>query len=327
MDLRLQMKVPWKVNSANGNDHGHSQGSTMWKSIWVFSAPVLAVVALIVRFQFGRIRRDESPNQLETSANPQATHTNPQHSSPCGEHEDIPKGIVCTASEMQCSEEHHGHSTDQQEGGSTEMATDSNRQDNECSAVRIIHHKFWGSTVAVPHNVHLKHENIVEITSSGTYGEGYGTQIPTSPKIKCVTEENMYEATISPTISHCRNLGQIFSMEPIERPVRHSWFEIEYCNIGTLQKAITDGRFYMDTSCQKHDWDFIVEILKDIARAVEFLHSHRIVHCDLRPQNILLSGCNKDKKKITAKVRKHVNHWSICYLPSIEHFYSLSTAA
>ncbi len=43
--------------------------------------------------------------------------------------------------------------------------------------------------------------------------------------------------------------------------------------------------------------------LAEVASAMDYLHTHRITHRDLKPKNVLLKSSAKDKRGFCAKVR------------------------
>lgn len=54
-----------------------------------------------------------------------------------------------------------------------------------------------------------------------------------------------------------------------------------YCPGMTLGEALEDGPIRLDRS---------VRIVSDILRALEYAHSRGVIHCDVKPSNILLKG-------------------------------------
>ncbi|XP_019618935.1 PREDICTED: serine/threonine-protein kinase PDIK1L-like [Branchiostoma belcheri] len=60
------------------------------------------------------------------------------------------------------------------------------------------------------------------------------------------------------------------------------WLVLEYCSVGTLNDFLL-SKPGMSVSAK-------IGLMREIADAVNFLHSNHIVHRDLKPDNILLSG-------------------------------------
>ena len=67
----------------------------------------------------------------------------------------------------------------------------------------------------------------------------------------------------------------------------HLWTITEYCVGGSLTTLLEADKRLPEASV--HDFG------RDIARALQALHSQSLLHCDLRPDNILLdeNGCIK----------------------------------
>ncbi|TAK79076.1 MAG: hypothetical protein EPO11_00630 [Gammaproteobacteria bacterium] len=63
---------------------------------------------------------------------------------------------------------------------------------------------------------------------------------------------------------------------------------MEYLPGGDLIKNICEGDITMQESYQ---------IAADVANGLAFLHKHNIIHCDLKPDNILLTQTQSDKTK------------------------------
>jgi serine/threonine protein kinase len=70
---------------------------------------------------------------------------------------------------------------------------------------------------------------------------------------------------------------------------------MEYCDYGTLSKEIRNGRF--DNSPR-----VVLEVLLEVALAIQYMHSMRILHCDIKPANILLKTDNTTSKGYIVKL-------------------------
>lgn len=80
---------------------------------------------------------------------------------------------------------------------------------------------------------------------------------------------------------------------------------MEFCDLDTLEHAIRDGRFSkpdpaIPVGKPKMEWILLTAL--EISHAMEHLHSHGIVHGDLKPSNILLHSSSQDGRGFTAKV-------------------------
>jgi hypothetical protein len=70
---------------------------------------------------------------------------------------------------------------------------------------------------------------------------------------------------------------------------------MEYCDQGSLSEAIRIGIF-------QGNMDMIYEVLMEIASAMKYMHSLRLLHCDIKPANILLKSDNSTLKGFVAKL-------------------------
>lgn len=75
---------------------------------------------------------------------------------------------------------------------------------------------------------------------------------------------------------------------------------MEFCNLGSLEKAMTDGVFKSPEGELK--LPVILRTALDIAKGMRYLHSLKIVHGQLRPSNILLKGDAMDTRGFVCKI-------------------------
>lgn len=87
-------------------------------------------------------------------------------------------------------------------------------------------------------------------------------------------------------------------------PLTEIWLIAEFCNRGPLLTAIENGTFSIKPNDQygQPNLIFILQTLQEISAAMEYLHSHDIVHGDLTGGNVLLTSSDKDGRGFTAKV-------------------------
>ncbi|GFR41492.1 hypothetical protein Agub_g2184, partial [Astrephomene gubernaculifera] len=81
---------------------------------------------------------------------------------------------------------------------------------------------------------------------------------------------------------------------------------MEYCDAGSLTDAISRGAFRQPTlglyGSSQPNMKAIFSTLLEVALALRHLHSLRLVHCDLKPSNVLLRSCPRDPRGFTAKL-------------------------
>ncbi|KAG2502013.1 hypothetical protein HYH03_000509 [Edaphochlamys debaryana] len=92
---------------------------------------------------------------------------------------------------------------------------------------------------------------------------------------------------------------------------------MEYCNLGGLHKYIDNRMFFKDRTMpdkaneaarasaplppESLHMDFILATLSEVASALQYLHAQGFVHCDLKPENVLLKEAN-NRRGFTAKL-------------------------
>lgn len=84
--------------------------------------------------------------------------------------------------------------------------------------------------------------------------------------------------------------------------VYRTFIVMEFCNGGSLTKAIQKGTFCRQKGLGAPDLELILLTALDIARALSYLHAIQIVHGDLNPENILLKSESSDQRGYVCKV-------------------------
>ncbi|GFR51181.1 hypothetical protein Agub_g13456, partial [Astrephomene gubernaculifera] len=89
---------------------------------------------------------------------------------------------------------------------------------------------------------------------------------------------------------------------------------LEYCDCGSLSDAITARSFMQRVTARKGDagaapktylainMRAVYTTLLEIALALRHMHSLHLVHCDLKPQNVLLKSSPRDPRGFSAKL-------------------------
>jgi len=109
----------------------------------------------------------------------------------------------------------------------------------------------------------------------------------------------VYEAAISSSVVHC-NVVQTYSYffrrltpdtgEPVSDHSCVDWklhIVQEFCQLGSLLRSLKRGQF-VDLSSHAPNMDAIVEVALQVARGMQHIHRHNIVHGDLTTRNVLL---------------------------------------
>ena len=73
------------------------------------------------------------------------------------------------------------------------------------------------------------------------------------------------------------------------------WIMMEFCNLGDLDRFFNKYQKYCQCTVK-------IEIMKQIARGIAFLHSKDIVHRDIKPGNILLTSITAPVGQFTVKL-------------------------
>ncbi|XP_072288733.1 mitogen-activated protein kinase kinase kinase kinase 4-like [Eucyclogobius newberryi] len=135
---------------------------------------------------------------------------------------------------------------------------------------------------------------LVEVVGNGTYGQVYkGRHVKTGQlaaiKVMEVTEEEEEEIKLEinmlKSYSHHRNIATYYGAFIKKSPGQDHqlWLVMEYCGAGSVTDLVKKTK----GNCLKEDW--ISYICREVLRGLSHLHSHHVIHRDIKGQNVLLT--------------------------------------
>ncbi|XP_077433766.1 traf2 and NCK-interacting protein kinase isoform X4 [Vanacampus margaritifer] len=136
---------------------------------------------------------------------------------------------------------------------------------------------------------------LVEVVGNGTYGQVYkGRHVKTGQmaaiKVMEVTEEEEEEIKLEinmlKSYSHHRNIATYYGAFIKKGPAGQDhqlWLVMEYCGAGSVTDLVKKTK----GNCLKEDW--ISYICREVLRGLSHLHSHHVIHRDIKGQNVLLT--------------------------------------
>uniref|UniRef100_A0A8C5B903 non-specific serine/threonine protein kinase n=1 Tax=Gadus morhua TaxID=8049 RepID=A0A8C5B903_GADMO len=136
---------------------------------------------------------------------------------------------------------------------------------------------------------------LVEVVGNGTYGQVYkGRHVKTGQlaaiKVMDVTEEEeeeiKAEINMLKKYSHHRNIATYYGAFVKKSPPGHDdqlWLVMEFCGAGSVTDLVKNTK----GSSLKEDW--IAYICREILRGLAHLHAHKVIHRDIKGQNVLLT--------------------------------------
>uniref|UniRef100_A0A8C2U2X2 non-specific serine/threonine protein kinase n=1 Tax=Coturnix japonica TaxID=93934 RepID=A0A8C2U2X2_COTJA len=136
---------------------------------------------------------------------------------------------------------------------------------------------------------------LVEVVGNGTYGQVYkGRHVKTGQlaaiKVMDVTgdeeEEIKQEINMLKKYSHHRNIATYYGAFIKKNPPGMDdqlWLVMEFCGAGSVTDLIKNTK----GNTLKEEW--IAYICREILRGLSHLHQHKVIHRDIKGQNVLLT--------------------------------------
>ncbi|XP_043933013.1 misshapen-like kinase 1 [Protopterus annectens] len=136
---------------------------------------------------------------------------------------------------------------------------------------------------------------LVEVVGNGTYGQVHkGRHVKTGQlaaiKVMDVTEDEeeeiKQEINMLKKYSHHRNIATYYGAFIKKSPPGHDdqlWLVMEFCGAGSVTDLVKN------TKGNSLKEDCIAYICREILRGLSHLHAHKVIHRDIKGQNVLLT--------------------------------------
>uniref|UniRef100_A0A4W5MDV9 non-specific serine/threonine protein kinase n=2 Tax=Hucho hucho TaxID=62062 RepID=A0A4W5MDV9_9TELE len=166
---------------------------------------------------------------------------------------------------------------------------------------------------------------LVELVGNGTYGQVYkGRHVKTGQlaaiKVMDVTgdeeEEIKAEINMLKKYSHHRNIATYYGAFVKKNPPGiddQLWLVMEFCGAGSVTDLIKNTK----GNSLKEEWT--AYICREILRGLTHLHHHKVIHRDIKGQNVLLTE-NAEVKLVDFGVSAQLDH--VCAADETEYEYS-----
>ena len=154
-------------------------------------------------------------------------------------------------------------------------------------------------------NMKVDEYRLTQLLGIGSFGEVYLTQKDNSDckyATKKITNEKFYKEEFNKyyinEISILKSLvhDNIIKLYDVKKTPHNHYIIMEYCNGGSLTECL---KKYKNLYKKPFTEEIVQHIMLQIIDAVNFIHSHRIIHRDLKLDNILVKFKNEtDKNKL-----------------------------
>ena len=146
-------------------------------------------------------------------------------------------------------------------------------------------------------NIRVDNYRLLKKIGEGKTGDvflGIDTKSNTLVAIKRIERNNLTEHGIKNIrreleILHKMNHQNIISLKNFRKSTNHFYIILEYCNGGDLY---TYTKKYIKVNKHPLNELYIQNIIKQIAPAIEYMHSKNIIHRDIKLENILINFDN-----------------------------------
>ena len=144
---------------------------------------------------------------------------------------------------------------------------------------------------------------LINLIGKGTFGEVYLTQKKGENKLfatKRVSIEKINSKDIKKyvinEINILRNIKHknLIRLEAVMSTIHNYYIITEYCNGGTLTKCLKQ---YQKLNNQSFNEEIVQHLMRQIVEGIKYLHKKRIIHRDIKMDNILVNFDNRYNSK------------------------------